>query len=444
MNPQRSLFQKLILPAMILIMMLTGFLVFKKNPEIMSQRTLLSLLKKHAEENKLEFQTPDNQVDYLQTPSPTMDLPHLMTVRLLQNLSVPAASRESDKTDRFSSFLQGPIILAHDHSTILAISTETGQLLWKFLAPSTNRFTNGRLAVMGTEVVAATENGGLYAFQISTGKLLWYWQASETLARMPLVYKNSLLLFRQTAQPHAQWALEVFDPIHRTVKTKVTTFAAPLASTPVVSDHLLVLATQDQHLEAINLQTKKVKWTTEGSSDFTCPPKVIDNRIFICNDDGYVLAYDLKNGRHAGDINVGSAIESPLAITKNLSIGVAVAHSGDLIAFDLRQRKRLWRYSLGTVDTHLRVAETLLTYESRKLLNFKSTIGGWTAWAGCHISKVCIFDLKTGQLLARLDPKFTLAGNLLLVHTNEVWVPVYNHSQIEFQRWVKPVDQKPK
>ncbi len=404
----------------------------------MSQSTLLSLLNEHAQQNEMEFQTYKGQAENLKTPPLATQSPHHMTIRLKLDSSLnssPDAKADAElSSSQFSEFLQGPLLLAHDNSTIVALASDTGQIAWKFQAPASTQFAAGRLAVLGSEVVAATEDGGLYAFQFSTGKLLWYWQASENFLRMPLVYQNKLLLFRRGKGQ--SWQIEIFAPERRSVVGTIGPFDSELAATPLVSEDLLIFSVQDAHLEAINLQSRKVKWSTEGSSDFTCPPALLGERIYICNEDGYILSYDRSTGRHAGQIELGSKVVSPLTLTESLSIGTAVDQNNSLIAFDLKQKKRLWKYSLISGDPHQRVAEIMLTHESLKALNYQSHIRGWTVWANCHSSKICIFDLKAGALLHRIDPQHRLAGDFLLAREDIAWVPVLIDNHVTLERWI--------
>ena len=403
----------------------------------MSQGTLLSLLNEHAQENEMEFQTYKNQAENLKTPTPATQAPHHMTIRLKLDSSSNSAPTKNDAVlspNQFSEFLQGPLLLAHDNSTLLALTSDTGQIAWKFQAPASTQFATGRLAVIGNEVVAATEDGGLYAFQFSTGRLLWYWQASENFLRMPMVYQNKLLLFRR--EKGESWQIEIFAPERRSVIGTIGPFDSQLAAAPLLSENLLIFSVQDMHLEAIDLQSRKIKWSTEGSSDFTCPPALLGERIYICNEDGYILLYDRNTGRHAGEIELGSKIVSPLMLTESLPIGTAVDQNNNLIAFDIKQKKRLWKYSLISGDSHQRVAEIMLTHESLKALNYQSPIRGWTVWANCHGSKICVFDLKAGELLHRIDIQQRIAGDFLLAREDIVWVPVRTNNSVTLERWI--------
>ena len=427
---------------MILIMIATGFFIFKNNHEIMSQRTLISVLKKNAQKNELQFQTEYNDPNLFQGNLPSVKLPQRMNVQLKQDLFLSATSKGIGSNDVSFDFLRGPLVISHDNSTIYVLSSGAATLLWRFQIPRSVQLASGRLALLGSVIVAATARGGLYAFQVTTGRLLWYWQESEAFARMPIAYKNRLVLIRQP-QNKKYWNVELFDPVRRKVTAEVARLNSPLASTPIVSGHLLILATQDGHLDAINMQSRKIAWSNEGSYNFTCPPFALGRHIYICDQDGYVLSYNRKSGRHAGETHVGAVIESPLAATMVTPIAVGVTNSGDLVAFDYRHRKRLWRYPLGNVNTHLRLSQIKLTWQSLRNINFLSAINGWTVWAACHASKICIFDLKTGQLLYRFDLKNRLAGDFLIGSENLVWAPVQNGDQMGFERWREPKPKTP-
>ncbi len=437
MNPQKSLFQKLIMPLMILIMILTGFLIFKNNPEIMSQRTLISVLKKDAQKNKMQFQTKYNNPDYLKGAAPTMTLPDRMIIRLKQDLFLPVSPHGAAPNAELSDFLYGSLILSHDSTTISVLSSKLAMPLWRFKTPPSVQLASGQLAVLGSEVIAATVQGGLYAFQLKTGRLLWYWQESNPIARMPLVYKKHIVLIRQMPNGKS-WSIDLFDPDLRKITAEIARLHSPVASTPLVSGKLLILATQDGRLKAVDMLKRKIVWSNEGAYNFTCPPFALGRHIYICDQDGYILSYDRKTGRHADETNIGTVIESPLDATMQTPIAVGMAHTGDLVAFDFRHRKRLWRYPLGSVNTRLHLTEIKLTWESLRQINFDTTMNGWTVWTGCHVSNICVFDLKTGQLIYRFDLKHRLAGDFLIARDNLVWAPVQNGDQVGFERWREP------
>ncbi len=439
MNPPPSLLQRLVLPAMVAIMMATGFLIFKKNPEIMSQNSLLSVLNENAQENELQFQTSENRLTDLQTPTPNVTPPHHMTVRLREETTSTdpnAGPPPQLLTDRFSAFLQGPALLAHDNTTILALDAMSGRLMWKFELPPSTQLAPGRLAVIGSEVVAGTDAGGLYAFRFSTGQLLWYWQEAVPMIRMPLVYSDKLLLFRSDKKQ--SWRVARFDPSKQRIMATYDKFDSQLTATPLVSGNLLIFSTDDGHLQAVDLTTRKTRWSTEGSSNFSCPPVQLGERIYICNEDGYILGYDRKNGRHAGQVELGSKAISPVVLTDAVSIATTIDTSDNLIAFDLKKQKRLWKYSLVSADSEGVPREIMLTHESLKALNYVSPIRGWSVWASCHSSKICIFDLKAGQLLHRIDAGYPLIGNFLLAREDVAWVPVRSGHHVMLERWSKP------
>src|SRR6185437_12171612 len=134
----------------------------------------------------------------------------------------------------FSAFLVGASVLAHDSTSVMALSTDSGQVQWRFDAPATVTFADGPLAILGNYAVAATEQGALYAFDLSDGQLLWYWQESEKFMSQPLAYNGELLLLSEDKSAQ-EWSIEKFKPSELTTRSTIGPFDAPLAGSPILS-----------------------------------------------------------------------------------------------------------------------------------------------------------------------------------------------------------------
>lgn len=400
MIPQHSLTQKLIVPFLIGVLILTGYLIFRNNPEIMNPHPYYETLTKKRTDAEARVLNPSFDETFFSdsTSSETGRLHHRY-IEVSKESYTPIPLPEKS----VQWFTTGQYAIANSSSKIVTART-SGEELWTFELPKGLFFSQGRLHRLGQTVYFSTQNGRVYAFHIESGQLVWYLSTTGHFFHAPIVAGDNLLLFSEE-KANLNWTLFVVNAKTGEIKNQFEKLELPLAGSPIAHGDTLYFATKNGHLNAIQLATGKPAWTSEGSSSFRSGPSLIGERIFLTNEDGFALGFDRKNGRKTLEIELGSAIQEPLVPVDGTNFVVTVDMNGFLIAMDLREAKRKWRYHLNWNGPNRTPQIHRLSSASLTQLNFNSEVRGLTIWTYCSETRICIFDVKEGRLLHRIDLK---------------------------------------
>ncbi len=445
MNAHLGFGQRLILPFLVGVLFFTGFLVFRYNPELMGTESFYSVLSESSDDNDIAVKTKlfDASMAGLSKSeaagsgeaakkASTQKYGHDFVV----DENFHKASLGDEKGDwQFSSDL----VISHTSHSLKVFDLD-GNLKWSFNAPATASapatFVKGAWPIYGHSLVVATEQGPLYAFDLTSGRLVWHTRTENKYFLAPIIAGENLLLFGEL--PGGQkWTLTPMSLKTLEAKEPIGPYELPLAGLPLRTEGELVFATQTGHLTAIDLETlaTKPKWTAVGSSGFRNSPTELNDRIYIGNEDGGVVVYDKRNGKKLSEIELGSILQVALKIKESAGMGASIDTTGNLVAFDSRSTKRLWKYSLGSSASTLPVELIQLTNHSLHKLNFNSDLRGWAVWAPCQNTHICVFDLKKGGLLHRIDLKGTMATRFAF-SGDALWADVKDKDGIWLKKYV--------
>lgn len=413
------------------------YLVYKKNPEIMNTESLHSTLsgpQKQMDARALNATIRDNQFTELANLAPSR----------LSHRYVSADTESFQKIELSSNSIQWTAndnFLLVKESAKVTVAKISGEILWTFSLPGENVFTPGHAPQLGSTLYLTTTSGRIYAFDVTSGQIIWYVQSPLKFFRSPLINKSELLLFAEQ-ESNQYWTLQVLDAQTGAFKKTFSKLELPLSGKPIATGEFVYFATQSGQLSALNLDDGKIAWTTEASSSFHSSPSAIGERIYLTNEDGLALGFDRNNGKKISEIELGASIEEPLKRAEGTNIAITIDTSGNLMAADLSLGKRIWRYNLNMQGTKHHFGLYKLTNKALSQLNFNSTLFGWTVWTACNSTKLCIFDLKDGRLLHRIElraeplaqPEFVGADDLLLI-------PVKNGSGAKIIGFQIPADK---
>lgn len=418
MNPQMSFGQMLVLPAIVAIIIFSGYLIFKNNPEIMSPDSYISVLSDSTDDNEITVRTKLFDKRYNEALSASKEQDHSDKIqRVAHDFVVDENFHRASLGDEKGDWQQVDNLLIGHSSHTLKIFNDSGDLKWSFIAPTNTTFTHGEWPIAGSGdskvIYAATEQGAIYAFDVISGQVHWYTRTENKFIFSPFIYGQSLFLPTEVTGGQ-KWALTPISLKTLEIREAIGPYELPLAGQPLKSEAHYIFATQTGHLNAVDLETEKLKWTATGSSGFRSSPTELGDKIYVGNEDGLVVIYDKKNGKKLHEVELGSAIQTSVHVKDSAGMGSAIDSTGSLITFDSRSTKRLWKYNLGTSASTLPHELLQLTYGSLHKLNFNSELKGWTIWAPCQSTHLCIFDMKKGQLLHRIDLQGALASHFVL------------------------------
>ncbi|MCB0350777.1 MAG: PQQ-like beta-propeller repeat protein [Bdellovibrionales bacterium] len=434
MNPQRSFIQTLIVPFVIGMWIFSLYLVYKKNPEIMLQETLhhvLSGTNKQTDIRAMGYSKSEDLFDNEKSKKPsTLSHKYIQTTdETFNNVDLKSSDLHWTTTKSF--------IIIKEKAKV-TVTKLNGELLWTFSPPAELEFTPGRPAHLGSALFLTTKNGRIYSFDLNSGVLIWYIESTNKYFRSPLVHDEKLLLFIEE-KINQKWALQILDAKTGENLNKHSQLELPLSGQPIAKDNHFYFATQNGLLRAITIEDGKSSWSTEASSSIRSGPSIINDRIYITNEDGLALGFDRKNGRKVNEVELGSSVQEPLKLVEGTNIVVTVDTNGYLIAADLKAAKRLWRYNLNTAGEQHPFDLYRLSTKSLLLLSFNSEVRGWTAWTACNSTRLCIFDVKSGRMLYRINLKGEPLAQPEFVGADEnLIIPIKNEAGAQFVEFRVP------
>ncbi len=449
MNQQLSFGQKIILPFIILIILFTGYLIFKNNPEIMNTDSFLSVLSDTSDDNDVIVRSKlfEKSAEHTSAVSSSSTAStgkgeHAQRVNhdFISDENFHQAALGDEKGEW--QFL-GDAIISHSAHTVRVLSA-AGELKWSFSTPTPTTFVRGDWPVYGSNatplvagrrtLIATTEQGPIYALDLATGEVVWHARSENKYFLAPFIFHDNLML--PTELPGGQkWALTPMNLKTLETREPIGPYELPLAGQPLKSEGLYIFATQTGHLQAVDLETEKLKWAAVGSSGFRNSPGELGDRIYVGNEDGLVIVFDRKNGKKLSEFELGATLQMPVKVKESAGMGSAIDTTGNLVTFDAKSTKKLWRYNLGSAASNMPHELMQLTYGSLHKLNFNSELRGWTIWAPCQATHICIFDLKKGQLLHRIDLQGQLASRFAFLG-DSLWFDVKEKDGFWLKKYV--------
>ena len=171
---------------------------------------------------------------------------------------------------------------------LFALDRRSGRQMWvKRLHDNSSSATNADEAV----VTVGLDSGKLVTFDTRTGEEKWNIQTNARISARPLVAdrviafgsEDQKLYSSRSENPKLLWRFAAGGPI-----------LAPLGSHGL---RTLLLASTDKNVYAIDLFTGLGKWTFATGAPIKQEPLVVDNDIYVVNDEGYLSEIDAETGQ---------------------------------------------------------------------------------------------------------------------------------------------------
>jgi hypothetical protein len=436
MNPQHSFIHKLVVPFLIGVLLLSARLVYRHNPEIMDTEPFYQMLVKNRETSESRV-APESHVAELLTAKAKVEPGHVSHryVEAKEENFTPIQWTSND-LDWSATAEQ---IVAKDKSHV-AVYNFKGEMAWSFTPPKGVSLSSGPAAVIGHALFVTSTDGRAYALNLINGQVIWYTaNANTSYFHSPIASGKDLVLFIEE-KANQLWSVALTNSETGELKNRFGHYELPLAGDPVALDGIIYFATQTGHLMGIQLATGESAWTSVGSSSFRSSPKVTADRIYLTNEDGLALIFDRKNGRKLSEVELDSPLSQAVVPVEGSTMAMTIDSNNNLLAMDLKGTKRLWRYKLNMTGDNNPFRLIRLTQQSFTQLNFASELRGWTAWTPCNSTRICIFDLKNGLLLHRIELKGKPVAQFEWVgENNTLIVPLERDGHVEFVAFDVPV-----
>ncbi len=211
-------------------------------------------------------------------------------------------------------------------NSLFALDRRTGRQMWvqrlQDIAASTTSADDSVVSV-------GLDSGKLMVFDAKTGAEKWNIQANARISARALV-ANRVIAFgsednklygSRAEKPRLLWRFASGAPI-----------VAPLGSHGV---RTLLLASTDKNVYAVDLFTGQSKWTFATGAPIKQEPIVVDDDIYVVNDEGYLSEIDAETGHSRWTIStLGGRLLSVSATRIYLE-----SHDDDLFVVDRQSGK---------------------------------------------------------------------------------------------------------
>ena len=173
----------------------------------------------------------------------------------------------------------------------------------------------------------------------------------------------------ETGAPSSAWPGEARGSLWQKLDTSLTPRAADdLAPVPVISQGLVLLATTQDEVRAVELDTGRVRWRHICGGPVRFAPAVSGSHVVVGADDGWVQALDLQTGSRVWSTRIGpdrprvignGRLISPCPIRTGLLVGDGTVYVAAglfpiegtyLAALDARDGAIRWRRHLASLS----------------------------------------------------------------------------------------------
>lgn len=223
--------------------------------------------------------------------------------------------------------------------------------------------------ISATTVYVATKAGSLVALSLADGQEVWRTNVGDYVARSTPALSDGTLFVS------AGYGLTAIDAATGAVRWTVPLRFAGSCS-PLISEGLVVVATQEGHVSAFAPDTGEEVWHYRNDQLLFGSPSAANGLVVIGDETGAVTGIDGKNGREVWQVNIGGEVYATPAIRDGVVL-VATAKP-TLVALDLQTGKEVWRAESGGISS--------------------PAIAGDRVFLGGDDQSLRAYDLKSGQL----------------------------------------------
>ena len=235
------------------------------------------------------------------------------------------------------SLSDGVIYIAAADGTVLAVTADTGHLLWRqeFLSNTTG------LSVINDTVYVGSNGQYFYAINARTGTVRWEYptgvdQGSPAIAD-GVAYVGSVATGDTLFALNANTGVPLWSS-----QTNGGSY-----SSPAEANGILYIGSFNGNIYAVDSSNGKLLWKYATGNSVYSSPAVADGMVFVGSADNNIYALNASTGTLLWRYATGSSVDSSPAVVD----GVVYVGSGDnsLYALKTSTGTLLWKYATGGV-----------------------------------------------------------------------------------------------
>ncbi len=192
---------------------------------------------------------------------------------------------------------------------IYMIDYKTGAIKWE---KNLNSPIQGNKIVQDTGVIAFTIDESAYYLNISNGSTVWYIQGKEDLIKLKnnadLVSDSKTVIFPYSGTTVTALNVETGEKIwkHESSQDKYASLNS-IRYTPLIYKNLLILATNDNSLYAIDINTGEEMWKVDD--DISATPLANSNSLFTISRNNKMIVRNIFSGEQKSEISLDENIK---------------------------------------------------------------------------------------------------------------------------------------
>jgi outer membrane protein assembly factor BamB len=191
--------------------------------------------------------------------------------------------------------------LQHTGYSTRSAPRKGGFLLWNYTATPTDYYVLSSPAVAYGKIFIGSQNGKVYALNMSTGAQIWNYTTSS------YIY-----------------------------------------SSPAVSNNIVYIGCYDGRVFALNQSTGKQIWNATAGSYIFSSPAISDGVVYIGGGDGRVYALNQNNGNKIWNFTAGDYIYSSPAVAYGKVFISSEYPKPQVFALNQSNGKKIWNYTIPT------------------------------------------------------------------------------------------------
>jgi outer membrane protein assembly factor BamB len=329
--------------------------------------------------------------------------------------------------------------MLHHDSTHDGYSTSaapgTNQILWSY---TTSGAVESSPAVVNGTVFVGSDDGNVYALNLSTGAKIWNYTTGNIVGSSPAVAKNEVYV--------GGWNHEVYA-LNASTGAKLWNYSTGsyVFSSPTLAYGKVYVGSQNFGVYALNASTGKRVWNYTTGASVQSSPAVAGGVVFVGSDDDKVYALNASTGVLVWSYATGGMVESSPAVAG----GVVFVGSYDdkVYALSASTGKQLWSYTTGfPVQSSPAVAgsrvfvgsddwklyalnastgKPLWSFKTGSYVHSSPAVAGGVVFVGSYDDKVYALNASTGVLVwsyatgGMVESSPAVAGDLVFVGSRD-------------------------
>jgi outer membrane protein assembly factor BamB len=300
------------------------------------------------------------------------------------DLKVQWTAEVGESVESSAAIAGGRVYVGAQPGWLVALSLDSGKVLWKYEASTVGGIGESSPAVAGGLVFIGDLDGVLHAVDAATGAARWTFKTGSEIKSSPVVAGDRVLigsydghLYGLSLEGKLLWKARTDGPVHATpaVRDGVAYIAgcdehlrgiriadgrqvldlssgAYTGASAALAGTLAFYGTFDNEVLGVDLAARKVVWTyrhPDRAFPFYSSAAVAEGRVYVGGRDKMLHALDAETGKPAWTFTARARIDSSPA----LSGGRVYAGSNDgrLYVLDAATGRKVWEFEAGAPIT---------------------------------------------------------------------------------------------